>query len=70
MSLKVVFDTSTILTKEYLISSLKTYTGTPPLLPLTKKAYVIAINLFSFSLLQITRSPTSTKLSWPSSLER
>ena len=33
-SLKVVFDTSYLLTKEYLPSSLKTYTGTPHFLPL------------------------------------
>jgi len=36
-SLKVVFDTSTLLTKEYLPNALKAYTNTPPFLPLKKK---------------------------------
>jgi len=36
MSLKVVFDTSTLLTKEYLFDALKTNTGTPHFLPLTQ----------------------------------
>jgi len=37
ISLKVVFDTSTLLSKEYLFGALKAYTSTSPILPLTKK---------------------------------
>ena len=37
LSLKVVFDTTTLLTKKYLLGAFKTYTGTPHFLPLKKK---------------------------------
>ena len=36
MSLKVVFDTSYLLTKEYILDALKAYTSTPHFLPLVK----------------------------------
>jgi len=50
MSLKVVFDTTTLLTKEFLSSALKAYTGTPPFLPLKKKLKIITTNhLFVFA---------------------
>ena len=37
-SLKLFFDTSTLLTKEYLSGALKAYTSTLPFLPLMKKS--------------------------------
>jgi len=47
-SSKAVFDTSTLVTKEYLPDVLKAHTGTPFFLPLTKKTYIIATNPFFF----------------------
>ena len=47
-SLKVIFDTSTLVKNEYLPDALKAYTSTPPFLALTRKTYIIFSNPFFF----------------------
>ena len=47
-SLKVVFDTSFLLTKEYIPSVLKAYTGTPHSLPLAKITLLLLLTICLF----------------------
>jgi len=49
-SLKVVFDTSFLLTKEYLPGALKAYTNTPRFLPLIKTSTSLSLIIYMFSL--------------------
>ena len=50
MSLKIVFDTSYLSTKEYLLGALKTYIGTPHLLPFLKITLLLSLTIYLLSL--------------------